>query len=185
MRLISFFALLMEFERRELRLLRDDMLLLCSDAVVAEVELLRERDQRLLSRELDDCVVCIEARLLAVVLCRRTLVGFTEPPKTSLLPPLVFPWKRLREIASRPNIAAFERTLAVGVPGTDKLPVRKLKSPYVCTIMRFVISCKQCDKTPRTCLHYPLRNTTRLYNLFFKLTVVVGVIGTVRRDTIS
>lgn len=125
MRLISFFALLIELERRELRLFRDDMLLLCSDEVVADVELLRERDQRLLSREFVDT----DARLLAVVLCRRTLVGFAEPPKTSFLPAPVFPWKRFRERASRPNIAAFERMLAVGVPGIDRLPVRKLKSP--------------------------------------------------------
>jgi hypothetical protein len=54
----------------------------------------------------------------------------TEPPKMS---PLLDPGralKRLREMASRPKIAARERVLALGVAGAELLSVRNLNRPY-------------------------------------------------------
>ena len=55
---------------------------------------------------------------------------FMDPPKMS---PRLAPGKalkRLREMASSPNIAARERLIAVGVEGTEFFPVRNLNSPY-------------------------------------------------------
>ena len=53
-----------------------------------------------------------------------------DPPKMSprLLPGKAL--KRLREITSRPKIAARERLPAVGVGGREFFPVRNLKRPY-------------------------------------------------------
>ena len=54
-----------------------------------------------------------------------------DPPKRSVFDevPGKAP-KRLREMTSNPNIAARERDAAVGVDGTEFLPVRNLKRPY-------------------------------------------------------
>ena len=57
------------------------------------------------------------------------LCTLTDPPKKS---PMVEPGrvlKRLREMASKPNIAARERALAVGVEGSEFFPVRNLNKP--------------------------------------------------------
>ena len=43
--------------------------------------------------------------------------------------------KRLREIASKPKIAARERVVAVGVEGNEVLPVRNLNKPNKWTIL--------------------------------------------------
>jgi hypothetical protein len=53
-----------------------------------------------------------------------------DPPKMSLRPVPGKALKRLREIASSPNIAARERLIAVGVEGTEFFPVRNLNRPY-------------------------------------------------------
>lgn len=54
---------------------------------------------------------------------------FMDPPKMSLRPAPGKALKRLREMASSPNIAARER-LIVGVEGTEFFPVRNLNRPY-------------------------------------------------------
>jgi hypothetical protein len=53
-----------------------------------------------------------------------------DPPKISPRPLPGKALKRLREIASSPKIATRERLLAVGVEGTEFLPVRNLNRPY-------------------------------------------------------
>lgn len=53
-----------------------------------------------------------------------------DPPKMSLRPVPGKALKRLREMASSPNIAARERLIAVGVEGTEFFPVRNLNRPY-------------------------------------------------------
>lgn len=55
---------------------------------------------------------------------------FMDPPKMSPRPAPGKALKRLREIASSPNIAARERLIAVGVEGTEFFPVRNLNKPY-------------------------------------------------------
>jgi hypothetical protein len=55
---------------------------------------------------------------------------FMDPPKMSPRPAPGKALKRLREIASSPNIAARERLIAVGVEGTEFFPVRNLNRPY-------------------------------------------------------
>lgn len=51
-----------------------------------------------------------------------------DPLKKSILEP-GRPLKRLREIASNPNICARERMFAVGVEGAELFPVRNLNNP--------------------------------------------------------
>lgn len=70
---------------------------------------------------------CVDVRLVA----ERDRFGlwlFNTPPKTSPALP-VTPGNRLRDMASKPNIAVLERVLAVGVDGAELCPVRNLKSP--------------------------------------------------------
>ena len=55
---------------------------------------------------------------------------FMDPPKMSPRPAPGKALKRLREMASSPNIAARERLIAVGVEGTEFFPVRNLNRPY-------------------------------------------------------
>jgi hypothetical protein len=55
---------------------------------------------------------------------------FMDPPKMSPRPAPGKALKRLREMASNPNIAARERLVAVGVEGTEFFPVRNLNRPY-------------------------------------------------------
>ena len=66
----------------------------------------------------------MDDRLVADLVRLRPLI---DPPKKSPIeePGLVL--NRLREIASRPKIAAFER--AVGVPGSELLPVLNSNKP--------------------------------------------------------
>jgi hypothetical protein len=61
---------------------------------------------------------------------------FIDPPKMSARPAPGNALKRLREMASNPNIAARERLIAVGVEGTEFFPVRNLNSPYWWTVTR-------------------------------------------------
>lgn len=61
---------------------------------------------------------------------------FMDPPKMSARPAPGNALKRLREIASSPNIAARERLIAVGVEGTEFFPVRNLNRPYWWTVTR-------------------------------------------------
>jgi hypothetical protein len=53
-----------------------------------------------------------------------------DPPKMSPRPAPGKALKRLREMASSPNIAARERLIAVGVGGAEFFPVRNLNRPY-------------------------------------------------------
>jgi hypothetical protein len=53
-----------------------------------------------------------------------------DPPKMSPRPVPGKALKRLREMASSPNIAARERLIVVGVEGTEFFPVRNLNRPY-------------------------------------------------------
>jgi hypothetical protein len=94
------------------------------DTVVAAVELERcENFMRLLS-PVDVVWVYIDERLFVDFVRLWLLI---EPPKKSPMADAGRELKRLRDIASRPNIAALD--LAVGVEGRDSLPVRNWKKP--------------------------------------------------------
>lgn len=94
--------------------------------VAANEELLRENLVSVLSPVTVESVY-VDVRL-ATVLERR--LPFVDPPKSSPTPAPERPLKRLREMASRPNIAALERVdAAVGVPGLESCPVWNLKRP--------------------------------------------------------
>jgi len=94
------------------------------DIVVAAVAVELERcEDFVLSRVVVDCVY-IEERLVADL--ERLRFPLIDPAKKSLIDPGRVLNKFL-EIASRPNIATFER--AVGVEGIELPPVLNWKSP--------------------------------------------------------
>jgi hypothetical protein len=71
-------------------------------------------------------VVCVYIEERLVVDLERLRFPLIDPAKKSLIDP-GRPLNKFLEIASRPNIAAFER--AVGVEGTEFPPVLNWKSP--------------------------------------------------------
>ncbi len=90
------------------------------------------------SVEPERCEKCV--KLPSELLCAETderetddldrRVPLIDPPKMSPRPAPGKALKRLREMASSPNIAARERLIVVGVEGTEFFPVRNLNSPY-------------------------------------------------------
>lgn len=122
------------------------------DIVVAAVELERwENFIRLPSAVSVVCDVCvwIDERLVVDFVRLWPLI---EPPKKSPMADPGRELKRLREIASRPNIAT--RDLAVGVDGRESRPVRNWNSPNWWTWNMVIKKVPRNWRSGRTGLYY-------------------------------